>query len=189
MKTTVSAFTAILGLALWADAPLAAQTNAPDTAAASTTNAAPSTPEPPASPPATTSRRAARAEEHLDTTATVAVLGSYTVPIVIVGLVFYFRHRRHQMVNETLRLMIEKGVPITPELVDSLKSRPGREARDTVGGPRQRNDLRAGLILMGVGVGIIMLAGKAGWIVFCIGAAFLIVWLFERDKAPSPPPH
>ena len=187
MKTTVLGLTAVLGLAWLANCPLAAQTTTSPETADSTTNAAPSTPGPPANRQATTSRPAPRSVKDLDSTALAAVLGSYA--LLIVGLVFYFRQRRHQMVNDTLRLMIEKGVPITPELVDSLRSRSGRGAGGTLGDPRQRKDLRAGLILMGVGLGVVLLAGKAGWIPFCIGAAFLAVWLFERDKTPSQPPH
>ncbi len=98
------------------------------------------------------------------------------------------------MMNETLRAMIDKGTPITPELLDSLKGNKNGVAglgQGNIGGNfiRQRNDLRTGVILMGVGLGIIFLAGKPGWIVFFIGLAYLIVSRLERNKPGNPPPQ
>jgi hypothetical protein len=110
----------------------------------------------------------------------------FVMAVAIIIIVFYFKHRRHQMMNETLRAMIDKGTPITPELLNSLK---GNKNGVGVFGSfvRQRNDLRTGVILMGIGLGILFFAGKPGWIVFFIGLAYLIVSRLERNKPGNPP--
>jgi hypothetical protein len=110
----------------------------------------------------------------------------FVMAVAIIIIVFYFKHRRNQMMNETLRAMIDKGTPITPELLNSLK---GNKNGVGVFGNfvRQRNDLRTGVILMGIGLGILFFAGKPGWIVFFIGLAYLIVSRIERNKPVNPP--
>ena len=110
----------------------------------------------------------------------------FVMAVAIIIIVFYFKHRRNQMMNETLRAMIDKGTPITPELLNSLK---GNKNGVGVFGSfaRQRNDLRTGAILMGTGLGILFFAGKPGWIVFFIGLAYLIVSRIERNKPGNPP--
>jgi hypothetical protein len=116
-------------------------------------------------------------------------LAPFVMPVFIIGVIFYSQYRRHKMANDTLRAMIDKGMPITPELVDSLKSK--RPVPVDASGnhlPRQRNDIRLGLILVGVGTGVVMLAGKPGWIIVCLGAAFLAIGLFERNNSNNNPP-
>ncbi len=114
----------------------------------------------------------------------------FVMAVAIIIIVFYFKHRRNQMMNETLRAMIDKGTPITPELLNSLKGNKNGvgAAGNAVGNfVRQRNDLRTGVILMGIGLGILFFAGKPGWIVFFIGLAYLIVSRIERNKPGNPP--
>lgn len=107
---------------------------------------------------------------------TVVSIMPFLFPIAIIAVVFYFNHRRSKLAHETFRLMIEKGVPITPELIANLNLR-GKHGVN----PQVRY-LLPGLILVGVGIGIITVAGKGGLIVLLIGVAFLIVWLVERKK-------
>ena len=47
----------------------------------------------------------------------IATSAPFIMVITIIAIVFYFKHRRNKMAHETLRAMIEKGVPITPELI------------------------------------------------------------------------
>ena len=115
-------------------------------------------------------------------------LAPFAMVVAIIGILAYSRFRRHKMANETLRAMIEKGMPITPELVDSLKSKRSLGA-NYQGGQRPRNDIRLGLILVAVGAGVVMLAGKPGWIVLFIGVAYLAVGLFERNNSNNQPPQ
>lgn len=112
---------------------------------------------------------------------TVASVMPFIFIIAVLIIIFYFKHRRNQLAHETLRLMVEKGVPVTPELVASLKA----DERQN----RKTGYLLTGLILLGIGIGVMMVAGKPGLIILFIGVAFLIVWLVRRmDKNSNQPP-
>lgn len=119
-----------------------------------------------------------RGKKGTDVEDIVAIVGAFGMIIMIVGIVFYYAHRRNKMLHETLRAMIEKGVPIPPELL----TKPNQDSPSQDRPYRARNDLRGGLILVGVGAGLIMVAGKVGWILVFIGAARLVVWLIEDRK-------
>ena len=109
---------------------------------------------------------------------------SFAIPVTIVIICAYTRHRRHKMANETLRGMIDKGLPITPELVNSLKSK--HSGTETGGVGNQSNkDMRSGLILTGIGIGVVMLCGKPGWIVLFIGVAFLLIGVLKLGKGDN----
>ena len=43
--------------------------------------------------------------------------------IAFVAVIFYFKHRRNRLTHETVRMMIEKGVPVTPEIIAALETR------------------------------------------------------------------
>ncbi len=113
--------------------------------------------------------------------AVVPVISPFILPIAIVAVVFFFKYRRNRLEHETVRLMIEKGAPVTPEIIAALK---GRDNRDKDGGRTggKTGLLLAGLILAGIGIGVIAVAGKPGLIVMFIGVAFLIVWFVEGRK-------
>jgi hypothetical protein len=103
----------------------------------------------------------------------VGIVMGCSMPIAIVALVFYYRHRKNMMLHETVRAMVDKGVPIPPEMfktVDNSAKWP-------------RNDLRTGLILIGIGSGLVFLdTPSAGFIVLFLGAAFLIASLFDKKN-------
>ena len=85
--------------------------------------------------------------------------------------------RRH----ETIRLMIEKGTPITPELVDSLRKKcgTGSSAHD----PKGYLCWGVTEVLVGVALLICFSHGGghiAGWIVLAVGIANLILWFIDR---------
>jgi len=107
-------------------------------------------------------------------------------PVAIVGLVAYFRARKQKQLHETIRAMIEKGVPIPPELLRSPT--PTGDASEA-----ERDDprtaLRQGLFLVALGVGIcvwLLIESSASWglgfIPFLIGLAFIIEWRVEKAK-------
>jgi len=87
-----------------------------------------------------------------------------------------FRHRKHAQLQETLRLMIEKGADIPPELIAPPAAPYG--------------DLRRGLVLVGAGLSLLILVGlvfgfgtgswAVGLIPAFIGAGYLIVWRISR---------
>lgn len=116
----------------------------------------------------------------------------FVLPVLIVGIVFlflafvigmvlYMRSRRHKLLHETIRSMIEKGVPIPPELLSSGE-------RNVA--PRTRSDLRTGLMMTGAGIGLLLFYHNAnnppmervGWIPILIGVAFLITWFIEKKN-------
>ena len=106
----------------------------------------------------------------------------FVMIVAIIAIVFYFNHRRNNLVHETLRAMIEKGMPVTPELIASMKNKGNKVSVEGKLQDRGTGRLLVGLILVGVGTGVVAMAGKPGLIVLFIGVAFLIVWLVERQK-------
>ncbi len=86
------------------------------------------------------------------------------------------RTRKQAQLHQTLRLMIEKGSDIPPELFAPPNA--------------AQNDLRRGLALVGVGLALLILIGleegfaSGGWAVGLvpafIGAAYLIVWRYSQ---------
>jgi hypothetical protein len=109
----------------------------------------------------------------------------FVMIVAVVAIALYFKHRRNKMAHETLRAMIEKGVPVTPELIASLKSR-GIKNGETRS--RGAGRLLVGLILVGVGIGVVAMTGKAGLIPLFIGVAFLVVWFVERKDTNNGQP-
>ena len=113
----------------------------------------------------------------IDVVGIVGVVFGCTVPIMIVAIVFYSRHRRLKMHHETIRAMVEKGMPIPPEMAAGTRSdlllgntdpRPGR------------SDFRGGLMLVAIGAALLMIVGKVGWILVFIGSARLVFWLVDE---------
>ena len=109
----------------------------------------------------------------------ISVLTVFGMPVAIVGFILIFKHRRDRLLHETLRTMVEKGVPIPPELI---ARRGASSAIVAHAEPRGNRDLRAGLILIAVGVGVLMLGGAAGMsrlglVPLFVGVALLVVWL------------
>ena len=107
---------------------------------------------------------------------------------VVIALFFWFRYRARGEIQNTIRVAMEKGQEITPELVESLGS-PRR--------PTKHRDLRFALIWLAVAAGIalfgagmsaieqdvfsIMLAISA--FPLMIGIAYLLMWRFtEHEK-------
>jgi hypothetical protein len=104
--------------------------------------------------------------------AIVSIITPFMFIAVFAVIYAYSRHRKNVMLHETLRRMVEKGVPIPPDLL----------ARPAMRLPRQKtnNDLRGGVVMVGIGLGLVILAGKVGFISIFIGLALLLVWFIER---------
>jgi hypothetical protein len=109
-------------------------------------------------------------------------LGFYVLPVVILAVILTFKHRRIRIMHETLRAMIDKGQPVTPELIAALKPPGG-------GRGQQMCYLLPGLITSAVGIGLMVNGGRAGLIPLLIGVAFLIAWQVEKrsTKTNQPP--
>ena len=137
----------------------------------------------------------------LDITGIVAVAGAYSIPILIIGLSLFFRYRRRKLQHETLRMFIEKGQPIPPQLL----AEPWQGLDYT---PPPRNDLRRGLIWVAIGLALMLgnfhfgnvpgvpwlaftgIGFRIGLIPLFIGIAFISSHLVQGKGATSgsPPP-
>ena len=100
----------------------------------------------------------------------IAIVAGCGLPVAILGIIFYYAHRRNKLLHETLRAFVEKGAPIPPELLAT---------KATQSANRTQNDLRRGLILIAVGAGVIMISGDVGYIILFIGVAFLAMALMQ----------
>jgi hypothetical protein len=114
-----------------------------------------------------------------DVVGLAAVLGTFGAPILIVLATSLLQYRKQRQLQETLRLMIEKGAEIPPELLAPPDA--------------PYKDLRRGLVLVGVGLALVLLIGltagfeegawAVGLIPGLIGVAYLIVWRLSRGEA------
>jgi len=114
----------------------------------------------------------------------------FGTPILIVAVIMYFGFSRNRMMHRTIRMMVEKGQPVPPALLA-----PPPPAQ------RQRSDMRRGVVLMMVGIGLLVFLGAVndweggswaiGLIPLLIGVGYLIVWKLEggtKPKPDNPPP-
>ena len=105
----------------------------------------------------------------------------FGAPVLIVAVIMFFSYIKARSLHKTVRLMVEKGQPV-PE---SLLAAPHTPAR-------QRNDMRRGVMLVIVGIGVMLFlaavnefeggAWALGLIPFMIGVAYLAVWALEGNK-------
>lgn len=77
------------------------------------------------------------------------------IPLVVGTTAIVMKSRERQMWHETARLALEKGQPMPPFPSRDEDRRRFRERRE-------RNDLRAGLIMIGIGAGIYLFLAAAG---------------------------
>jgi hypothetical protein len=85
-------------------------------------------------------------------TGVVAVVLALVMPIFIIGIIFFFIFRSNTEKQKTLRMAIEKSDTLPPEFLESLKTLQKKPKTPA-------NDLRAGLILMAIGAGLVVLDG------------------------------
>lgn len=114
--------------------------------------------------------------------------GGFVVPVtlflaILLGVVstHMLRARKQAQLHQTLRLMIEKGTDIPPELFAPPIA--------------AHSDLRRGLMLVGAGLSLLILIGMVegfssgswavGLIPAFIGAAYLIVWRYSQREENS----
>lgn len=116
------------------------------------------------------------------------ILGIFGMPAFIVWVALRSESKKRELFHTTLQKLIDSGQVLTPELMQSI---PGY-----VEGGGKINDIKAGSILMAVGVGVslIGLIGLGSMIVFAsgllvvlLGGAFLAYGIYEkmqqRDEA------
>ena len=104
--------------------------------------------------------------------AIMAMLAGFALPLGLVALILYYKHRRAQMAHETITRLVEKGLPVPPELLEPPR--------------RGHAGLRGGLVLVALGVALsYFFAGWGpGWSIGLIpglmGAALLLSWKIEN---------
>ena len=118
-------------------------------------------------------------------------VASMFVPIVFFAAIaavlcvyLYLRYRTRHAVQETVRQAIEQGQQLTPEILERL----GQPSRP------KKSDLRRGVILISVGLGIAAfgaLIGEddairpllaIGSLPFLVGIAYLGLWKFGKSE-------
>lgn len=110
---------------------------------------------------------------------------------VVLCVYVYMRHRTSEAVQKTVQTAIEQGQQLTPEILERLGQAPQRRVSDD-----EKPDLRRGVILITVGLGIAafgMLVGEdeavrpllaIGALPFLVGVAYLGLWRFSKpDKS------
>lgn len=115
--------------------------------------------------------------------------------IALAGM--YFQHQKKRLLHDTARLALEKGQPLPTDLLNQLSS---EEVVEKPAAPRKpSDDIRTGLILIAVGVGIYLFFEAlsvekmrfAGAIPGLIGVALLIFGAVSaalaRNKSDSAP--
>ena len=117
----------------------------------------------------------------------------FAMVAAIVIMPRYFKSQERQKVAETLRVAMERGQPLPPEVVDAMSS----NVRNPGLPPSPQRDLRTGIIWLGVAAGLVGLGvaisfeepdatfwflGLAAFPGF-IGLAFVILGLMNKPKS------
>ena len=119
--------------------------------------------------------------DHFDLVAIVVPVTLFLTILLGVLSTQMLRIRKQAQLHQTLRLMIEKGTDIPPELFAPPNA--------------AHSDLRRGLVLVGVGLSLLILIGMVdgfaggSWAVGLspafIGAAYLIIWRYSQRAEKS----
>jgi hypothetical protein len=114
----------------------------------------------------------------------ITLLTVFGAPVLIVGLIMYFSFSRSRALHRTVRMMVEKGQPVPEALLNPPPAQ------------RQRSDLRRGVVLAMIGIGLMAFLGAAsdwdggawtlGLIPFLIGVGYLLVWKLDTKKDNPP---
>lgn len=105
----------------------------------------------------------------------------FGAPVLVVGLIMFFSYWKARSLHKTVREMVAKGQEVPAALF--------------TGPPpviRARSDMRRGVVLLMVGIGLMIFFGAVndweggawalGVIPFLIGAGYLLVWKMEGNK-------
>ncbi len=108
--------------------------------------------------------------------AIVGLLVGFGLPVALVAIILYYKHRRQRMIHETIARLADKGLPVPPELVDPPR--------------RGHPGLRGGMVLvaLGIALAIFMDEMRGSWSIGLIpglmGIALILAWWIEtRGKA------
>ena len=124
--------------------------------------------------------------------------GFFLIPIVALVSVFSWlivqsimRARLRELEIRERIAMIERGLVPPPE-VDPARFDDELERQKAGRQPRPGRHQRAGISLIGIGVGMLALLFpnfRVGFFLIALGVAFLVTGLLERDRVPLAPPR
>jgi hypothetical protein len=114
----------------------------------------------------------------MDTSETViavtSIVASFGLPLAMIAIILYYKHRKNRLTHETIARLAEKGLPVPPELLQP-------PAHSYAG-------LRGGLVLVGLGIALVIffrqISGpwSIGLIPGLIGAALIVSWAIEARR-------
>jgi hypothetical protein len=106
----------------------------------------------------------------------ISILGVFGFPVAIVAVIMFSSWAKSRSLQRTVRMMVEKGQPVPPELFAAPAGAP----------LRPWYDLRRGIVLLSVGTGLMLFFGlTAGWdegvwalglIPGLIGLGYILAW-------------
>jgi hypothetical protein len=144
--------------------------------------------------------------------------GAGLIVLLLFAIIYFYIHQKNKLTHETIRRMIDSGQPVTPETIAAIRQSSGWNWQGTgwqgtnwqganwqnfgsqvPNSQRAQRDLRNGILLTCIGVGLVMFIHGPGWIVLAVGVAHLLLARFDRGreadpslssppKAPTPPP-
>ncbi|HEX2390833.1 MAG TPA: DUF6249 domain-containing protein [Casimicrobiaceae bacterium] len=139
----------------------------------------------------------------------LVVLLVFLVPLLIIALLIWYKIRKNRMANETMLKLAERGVVTTTAAMDAVASGAAVPMADAAtSGPAaipayeharalQRrtvwSDLRKGVMLTGIGLGLIAFSmfddgtpNSVGLVCLFVGAGYCLLWYFEdRHRLPQ----
>jgi hypothetical protein len=113
----------------------------------------------------------------------VGIVGVFGMPVFIVWTALHFNNKKKEQFHASLQKLIESGQELSPELLQSI---PGYREED-----KKVSDIKAGAILIGIGVGVVLLGylglhatvvWASGLLVSSLGFALLIYGIYAEKK-------
>ncbi len=102
------------------------------------------------------------------------LVASFAMPVLLVAIILYYKHRKQRLTHETIARLAEKGLPVPPELLRP----PGQSYAG----------LRGGLMLIGLGIALAIFFQQVhgpwsiGLIPGMIGLALVLAWAIESRR-------
>ena len=106
--------------------------------------------------------------------AVTSIVASFGLPLAIIAIILYYKHRKNRLMHETIARLADKGLPVPPELLQP-------PAHGYAG-------LRGGLMLVGLGIALVVFLQQIrgpwsiGLIPGLIGAALILSWAIESRR-------
>jgi len=124
-------------------------------------------------------------------------------PVLAIGLILWYRMRKQRMLNETMLKLAEKGVVPPAEALGALAGTPSSpmaampsaaplyEQATQIRRRAAWSDLRKGVILGGIGLGLASFSmlddgtpNSVGLVFLFVGIGYIVLWWFEERQFP-----